>query len=130
MTDHPPPLSDDEFVSLLKVGKSGWSEIPQLHGGRLVALGYAVRWLGELGLNRLRYEALGGGKMKLRTCFTGDLTSSNFESARSNLLSKSHIANDAPRHITGRAGLSATRSAGVQSGNFTLKMVNGPEGGR
>jgi len=33
MTDHLPPLSDDEFVSLHKVGKSDrQSEIPQLHG--------------------------------------------------------------------------------------------------
>jgi hypothetical protein len=50
MTDHLPPLSDDEFVSLLKVGQPDrQSEIPQLHCERLVALGYAVRRLGELG---------------------------------------------------------------------------------
>jgi hypothetical protein len=47
MTDHPPPLSNDEFDSLLKVGQPDrQSEIPQLHWERLVALGYAVRRLG------------------------------------------------------------------------------------
>ena len=63
MTDHPPPLSDDEFVSLLKVGKSDrQSEIPQLHGERLVALGYAVRRLGELGLTAPGMRRLAAGK--------------------------------------------------------------------
>jgi hypothetical protein len=63
MTDHPPPLSDDEFVSLLKVGKSDHqSEIPRLHGERLVALGYAVRRLGELGLTASGVRRLGAGQ--------------------------------------------------------------------
>ena len=63
MTNHPPPLSDDEFVSLLKVDKSDHqSEIPQLHGERLVALGYAVRRLGELGLTASGVRRLGAGQ--------------------------------------------------------------------
>jgi hypothetical protein len=49
MTDHPPPLSDDEFVSLLEVGKSDrQSEIRQSHGKRLAALGCAIIPLGPL----------------------------------------------------------------------------------
>ena len=63
MTDHPSSLSDDEFVSLLKVGKSDrQSEIPQLHWERLVALGYAVRRLGELGLTASGMRRLAAGK--------------------------------------------------------------------
>jgi hypothetical protein len=63
MTDHPPPLSDDEFASLLKVDKSDHqSEISQLHGERLVALGYAVRRLGELGLTASGVRRLGAGQ--------------------------------------------------------------------
>jgi hypothetical protein len=58
MTDHPPPLSDDEFVSLLKVDKSDHqSEI-----SRLVALGYAVRRLGELGLTASGVRRSGAGQ--------------------------------------------------------------------
>jgi hypothetical protein len=73
MTDHPPPLSDDEFVSLLKVGKSDrQSEISQLHWERLVALGYAVRRLGELGLTASGMRRLAAGKkMTLRTYLPG-----------------------------------------------------------
>jgi hypothetical protein len=51
MSDHHPALSADEFASLREVGKGdSQGEIPQLHWERLVALGYAVRRLGELGL--------------------------------------------------------------------------------
>ena len=51
MSDDHPALSADEFASLRKVGKGdSQGEIPQLHWERLVALGYAVRRLGELGL--------------------------------------------------------------------------------
>jgi len=63
MTDHPPPLSGDEFVSLLEVGKSDrQSGIPQLHGERLVALGYAARRLGELGLTASGMRRMAAGK--------------------------------------------------------------------
>lgn len=63
MTGLPPPLSADEFASLLKVGTSGdANEISQLHGERLVALGYAVRRLGELGLTPSGSRRLAAGK--------------------------------------------------------------------
>jgi hypothetical protein len=46
-----PALTPEEFDSLREVGKGeAQQEIPQLHWERLVALGYAVRRLGELGL--------------------------------------------------------------------------------
>ena len=51
MTDTLPALSAEEFASLIEVSKGeAQQEIPQLHWERLVALGYAVRRLGELGL--------------------------------------------------------------------------------
>jgi hypothetical protein len=63
MTDHPPPLSNDEFVSLLKVDQPDrQSEIPQLHWERLVALGYAGRRLGELGLTASGMRRVAAGK--------------------------------------------------------------------
>jgi hypothetical protein len=50
MASHP-PLSSDELNSLRKVGVAECQgEIPQLHWERLVALGYAIRRLGELEL--------------------------------------------------------------------------------
>ena len=49
MTDTQPALSAEEFASLIEVGKGeAQQEIPQLHWERLVALGYAIRRLGEL----------------------------------------------------------------------------------
>jgi hypothetical protein len=49
--DPPVLLSSDEFDSLREVGKGdAQSDIPQLHWERLVALGYALRRLGTLGL--------------------------------------------------------------------------------
>lgn len=61
MANHP-PLSDDEFASLLKVGKvDSRDEIPQLHWERLVALGYAVRRLGELELTADGLKRLAAG---------------------------------------------------------------------
>jgi hypothetical protein len=63
MTDHPPPLSDDEFASLREVSKGDQQrEIPQLHWERLVGLGYAVRRLGELGLTASGIRRLAAGK--------------------------------------------------------------------
>ena len=63
MTDHSPTLSADEFASLLEVGKGDAQlDIPQLHGERLVGLGYAVRRLGELGLTASGIKRLAAGK--------------------------------------------------------------------
>ncbi|GIQ77875.1 hypothetical protein ACE103_20820 [Bradyrhizobium sp. ma5] len=63
MTDDPQVLSSDEFASLVEVGKGeGQREIPQLHGERLVGLGYAVRRLGELGLTASGVRRLAAGE--------------------------------------------------------------------
>lgn len=44
-------LSTEEFASLAELGKgNAQGDIPQLHWERLVALGYALRRLGTLGL--------------------------------------------------------------------------------
>ena len=49
--DAPVLLSAEEFASLREVGKGdAQGDIPQLHWERLVALGYALRRLGTLGL--------------------------------------------------------------------------------
>ena len=51
MSDLPTALSPEEFNSLAEVSKGELqNDIPQLHWERLVALGYAVRRLGVLGL--------------------------------------------------------------------------------
>ena len=63
MTDHPPFLSADEFDSLREVSRGeAQQEIPQLHWERLVALGYALRRLGELGLTSSGIRRLAAGK--------------------------------------------------------------------
>ncbi|MGY3589559.1 hypothetical protein ACVIGB_001563 [Bradyrhizobium sp. USDA 4341] len=63
MTDDTQALSSDEFASLVEVGKGeAQREIPQLHGERLVGLGYAVRRLGELGLTASGVRRLAVGK--------------------------------------------------------------------
>ena len=63
MTDDPQALSSDEFASLVEVGKGeAQREIPQLHGERLVGLGYAVRRLGELGLTAAGVRRLAAGE--------------------------------------------------------------------
>jgi hypothetical protein len=63
MTDDPQALSSDEFASLIEVGKGdAQREIPQLHGERLVGLGYAVRRLGELGLTASGVRRLAAGE--------------------------------------------------------------------
>ena len=62
MADHP-ALSADEFDSLLEVSQgAAQREIPLLHWERLVALGYAVRRLGELGLTASGTRRLATGK--------------------------------------------------------------------
>jgi hypothetical protein len=51
VNDPPVLLSTEEFDSLREVGKGDTQgDIPQLHWERLVALGYALRRLGTLGL--------------------------------------------------------------------------------
>lgn len=59
----PDPLSDDEFASLLKVGNADRQhDIPQLHWERLVALGYAIRRLGELELTAAGVKRVAAGR--------------------------------------------------------------------
>lgn len=61
--DHPVDLSAEEFDSLREVGNGeAQREIPQLHWERLVAAGYAVRRLGELGLTASGVRRLAAGK--------------------------------------------------------------------
>jgi len=56
-------LSLEEFDSLREVGNGdAQREIPQLHWERLVAVGYAVRRLGELGLTASGIRRLAAGK--------------------------------------------------------------------
>jgi hypothetical protein len=63
MTDTVPALSAEEFASLIEVSKGeAQQEIPQLHWERLVALGYAVRRLGELGLTSSGLRRLASGE--------------------------------------------------------------------
>jgi hypothetical protein len=55
-------LSSEEFNSLLEVSKGdAQSDIPQLHWERLVALGYALRRLGVLGLTEAGIRRLAAG---------------------------------------------------------------------
>lgn len=55
-------LSPEEFNSLLEVSKGdSQSDIPQLHWERLVALGYALRRLGVLGLTEAGIRRLAAG---------------------------------------------------------------------
>lgn len=68
MTDskavHDPPalLSNEEFDSLREVGKGdAQGDIPQMHWERLVALGYALRRLGSLGLTETGKRRLAAG---------------------------------------------------------------------
>jgi hypothetical protein len=62
-TDHVPALTSEEFESLREVSRGdAQREIPQLHWERLVALGYALRRLGELGLTPSGVRRLAAGK--------------------------------------------------------------------
>ena len=61
--DTPALLSSEEFDSLLEVSKGdARCDIPQLHWERLVALGYALRRLGVLGLTDAGIRRLAAGK--------------------------------------------------------------------
>jgi hypothetical protein len=61
--DTPARLSSEEFDSLLEVSKGDTQrDIPQLHWERLVALGYALRRLGVLGLTDAGIRRLAAGK--------------------------------------------------------------------
>ena len=61
--DHLVALSPEEFESLREVSHGeAQREIPQLHWERLVAVGYAVRRLGELGLTASGVRRLTAGK--------------------------------------------------------------------
>jgi hypothetical protein len=61
--DHSAQLSSEEFDSLLEVSKGdAQRDIPQLHWERLVALGYALRRLGVLGLTETGIRRLAAGK--------------------------------------------------------------------
>jgi len=61
--DRPVDLSPEEFASLREVGNGdAQREIPQLHWERLVAVGYALRRLGELGLTASGVRRLAAGK--------------------------------------------------------------------
>jgi hypothetical protein len=56
-------LSSEEFTSLLAVSKGdGQRDIPQLHWERLVALGYALRRLGVLGVTEAGIRRLAAGQ--------------------------------------------------------------------
>jgi len=61
-------LSTEEFDSLREVGKGdAQGDIPQMHWERLVALGYALRRLGTLGLtdSGKRRLATGNGQASI-----------------------------------------------------------------
>jgi len=61
--DSPARLSSEEFDSLLEVSKGdAQRDIPQRHWERLVALGYALRRLGVLGLTEAGVRRLAAGK--------------------------------------------------------------------
>ena len=61
-------LSSEEFTSLLEVSKGdAQSDIPQLHWERLVALGYALRRLGVLGLTEAGIRRLAAGDDRSRS---------------------------------------------------------------
>ena len=61
-------LSSEEFTSLLEVSKGdAQSDIPQLHWERLVALGYALRRLGVLGLTEAGLRRLAAGDDQARS---------------------------------------------------------------
>jgi hypothetical protein len=66
--DPPAPLSSEEFDSLFEVSKGdAQSDIPQLHWERLVALGYALRRLGVLGLTEAGIRRLAAGDDQTRS---------------------------------------------------------------
>ncbi|WP_298259797.1 hypothetical protein [Bradyrhizobium sp.] len=63
--DPPALLSTEEFDSLREVGKGdAQGDIPQVHWERLVALGYALRRLGVLGLTESGKRRLATGNLQ------------------------------------------------------------------
>lgn len=63
--DPPALLSTEEFDSLREVGKcDAQGDIPQVHWERLVALGYALRRLGVLGLTESGKRRLATGNLQ------------------------------------------------------------------
>jgi hypothetical protein len=68
VNDSPAPLSSEEFDSLFEVSKGdAQRDIPQLHWERLVALGYALRRLGVLGLTDAGIRRLAAGDDQARS---------------------------------------------------------------
>jgi hypothetical protein len=66
--ESPAPLSSEEFASLLEVSKAdAQRDIPQLHWERLVAMGYALRRLGVLGLTEAGLRRLAAGDDQARS---------------------------------------------------------------
>jgi hypothetical protein len=66
--DSPAPLSSEEFASLVEVSRGDTQrDIPQLHWERLVALGYALRRLGVLGLTEAGIRRLAAGDNQARS---------------------------------------------------------------
>jgi hypothetical protein len=62
-------LSPEEFDSLFEVSKGdAQRDIPQLHWERLVALGYALRRLGVLGLTEAGKRRLATGNAQAHIC--------------------------------------------------------------
>jgi len=66
--DSPVLLSTEEFDSLREVSKGdAQGDIPQIHWERLVALGYALRRLGVLGLTEAGIRRLSAGDDEMRS---------------------------------------------------------------
>ena len=66
--ESPAPLSSEEFGSLFEVSKGdAQGDIPQLHWERLVAMGYALRRLGVLGLTDAGLRRLAAGDDQARS---------------------------------------------------------------
>ena len=60
--DDPAVLTSEEFDSLVELGQGeAQRDIPQAHWERLVALGYALRRLGVLGLTESGKRRLAAG---------------------------------------------------------------------
>jgi len=72
--DPPVLLSTEEFDSLREVSKGdAQGDIPQMHWERLVALGYALRRLGSLGLTESGKRRLVTGSVQTKiACSGGD----------------------------------------------------------
>lgn len=68
----PALLSIEEFASLREVGKGdAQGDIPQMHWERLVALGYALRRLGTLGLTDSGKRRLAAGNVQADSKIAG-----------------------------------------------------------